>query len=83
MYGGMGMGYNAGYVEPMAVGGISPYYNQPMMMGGPNVTVVENYGGGYGGMGMGGGAYGAGVATGAEAACAACCCLEILCCCLL
>ena len=50
MYNG-GMGYNTGYVDTMAVGGVRPYYNQPMAMG-PNVVVVDNnygYGGGYGG----------------------------------
>ena len=49
-----GMGYNTGYVDTMGVG-VRPYYNQPMMMG-PNVTVVDNYGGG---------GYAAGAAAGA------------------
>ena len=51
-----GMGYNTAYVDTMAVGGVRPYYNQPMVMG-PNVAVVDSYGGG--------GAYAAGAAAGA------------------
>lgn len=57
-----GMGYNTAVVnETVAVGGVRPYYNAPI------VAPVGGYGYGNG--------YMAGQAAGAEAACCACCCL--------